>query len=138
MDIYKIKPDKLFIAALAVWIILWANFLMRDLFRGGSLRDYKRLMRKNSEERRRYTYGERFYDFLNFAKDKIPPGSTYKFAGPGTLLQGERSLMYRRGVYYLYPLIEEAAPDYYLLFYREDPARTGILETKTGHFRAVR
>lgn len=92
-----------------IWAVAWCNFLMRDLFKKGRLRDYGILIKRNAEEKRSYTYGDDFYGFLKHAKSAIPPGASFGFTGPK-----EYSLERRRAVYYLYPLLESPGPDYIL------------------------
>lgn len=92
-----------------IWFLVWINFVFRDLFGHGHLRDYIELIKRDAEGRRAYTYGDNLYEFLKFTKDTMPPGRTYKFTGIKPL-----SLAHRRAVYYLYPLLEKDNPDYML------------------------
>ena len=98
-------------AVFAIWIILWVNFILRDLFRKKYFYEYRTLLKRNQEGRRSHVYGDDFYSFLKFSKKKLPEGSTYRFIGVKDL-----SLAYRRAVYYLYPLIESDNPDYILVY----------------------
>jgi len=108
--INKIK-QLLPIAILIAWVILWVNFTARDLFKRGLLNDYKVLILKNSEGKTSYTYGSDFFDLLKLAKENIPGDSTYKFIGIK-----EFSLESRRGIYYMYPLLQSKSPDYAIVY----------------------
>jgi hypothetical protein len=100
------KPLKIIII---IWLVLWINFLARDLFVHGYLRDYSELLNRDAEGKRAYTYGDDLYKFLKFAKSAIPLNNSYKLIGLENL-----SLAHRRAIYYLYPLIEKDKPDYVL------------------------
>ncbi len=105
-----------FTALLAVWIALWVNFIFRDLFRKGRLHDYIEAYKRNAEGKYSYVYGDRFFEFLEFSKKSMPPGSTYTFEGVEDL-----SIDHRRGVYYLYPNVyDKNDPDYILIFTADD------------------
>jgi len=127
MDFAKVR-SRLILGIFLIWIVLWVNFILRDLLKKGDLRDYLALVKKSGDRKRAYVYGENFYDFLIFAKKHIPPGKSYKLEGPGNL-----SLMARRAVYYLYPLVESDKPDYILVF-DEEKGQFGILNPKTRRF----
>jgi len=131
MDFTKVR-SRLVLGIFVIWITLWVNFTLRDLFKKGDLRDYSALVKKSGDRKRAYVYGENFYDFLTFAKKHIPPGKSYRFEGPGDL-----SLMARRAVYYLYPMVESENPDYILVF-NDGKGRSGILKTGTGRFQKFR
>jgi len=103
-----------------VWFVLWANFIVRDLFVKGYMKDYLILAKRNIEGKRSYTYGDKFYTFLKFAKDKLPLHSTYRFEGVEDL-----SLAYRRGVYYMYPSLENENPAYILVYEKPGYRRNG-------------
>ena len=92
-----------------VWLALWVNFIARDLFVRGYVKDYVNLAAKDAEGQRAYTYGKQFYEFLKLAKNDIPQNKSFKFTGIDAF-----SLAHRRAVYYLYPLLEKDNPDYIL------------------------
>jgi hypothetical protein len=108
-----INKIKLFlpIILLIVWIIFWINFNMRDLFKRGLIKDYRALISKNYEGKISYTYGDDFFELLKFVKKNMPKNSTYKFIGIE-----EGSLESRRGIYYLYPLLQSKTPDYIIVY----------------------
>ena len=124
MDVRKIKyvPVIIFCA----WIALWINFVARDLVKKGDWHDYLMLLGKNAEYKRSYTYGDDFYAFLRFAKYLIPPEAKYEFVGLANPFGGDPILDYRRGVYYLYPLLESNDPDYVLVYKLPDYERKGF------------
>lgn len=99
------------IIILIIWVVFWINFTARDLFKKGLLKDYKILISKSYEGKVSYTYGDDFFDLLKFSKGNIPNASTYKFIGIE-----EGSLESRRGIYYLYPLIQSKTPDYIIAY----------------------
>jgi len=102
---------KIIIAILALWVFLWINFTVRDLHRKKYFNDYKELIKRSAQEKRAYTYGEHFYEFLKFSESNIPRDSTYDFIGVEN-----RSLAWRRGIYYLYPRIRKDNPDFLLIY----------------------
>lgn len=104
----------------AIWIVLWINFILRDLFRKGYFYDYKTLIKRDEEGRRSYVYGDYFYSFLKFVKEKLPQGATYKFMD-----EKDYSLDYRRTVYHLYPLLQSDNPDYILAYNLPDYQKSG-------------
>ena len=131
MDIPEMNK-KIFHILIAVWIILWINFIARDLFKSGDLRDYKALAAKDAEGKRAYTYGEQFYKFLKFVKQEIPEGESYKLVGVKNL-----SLAHRRAVYFLYPALEKVNPGY-VAYYNDRQRGTGLLNVSTGRFYAMK
>lgn len=130
MDIPEMNK-KIFYILLTVWIILWINFIARDLFKRGDLRDYRALIEKDAEGKRAYTYGEQFYKFLKFVKQEIPEGESYKLVGVKNL-----SLAHRRAVYFLYPALEKENPGY-VAYYKDRQRGTGILIMRTGRFHGI-
>ena len=115
----------------AIWIILWINFIARDLFKRGDLRDYGALVKRNDEGKHAYTYGEQFYRFLKFVKREIPENESYKPVGVENL-----SLAHRRAVYFLYPALEKENPDY-VAYYDDQKRGTGLLGVRTGRFYGI-
>ena len=118
MDAVKVRKN-IFRIILIIWVILWVNFIARDLFRKGYIRDYRALIKRDAEGKRSYTYGDRFYEFLKFAKSTIQGKSDYEFVGVD-----DGSLASRRGIYYLYPCLKKEGPEYLLVYnvpgYRRD------------------
>ena len=107
------KINKIIIirAVFAIWIILWVNFILRDLFRKGYFCDYMALIKRDTEGKTSYVYGDYLYPLLKFSKQKLPVGSTYRFID-----DEEYSINYRRAAYYLYPLLQSDKPDYILVY----------------------
>ena len=91
---------KIFIVFLTAWVILWVNFILRDLVKHGKFGEYIELMTRRTEDKRAYVYGEKFYTFLNFCKENVKAGATFSLVGVEKL-----SLTHRRAAYYLYPLL---------------------------------
>ncbi len=95
----------------AVWVALWAWFIIRELFVKDNIDSYRALLKRPLEGKRSYVTGDRLYEFLTFARSVIPDGATYKFAGIE-----EGSIERIRAAYYLYPRIESAAADYIIVY----------------------
>ncbi len=107
----KINKTIITRAVFAIWIILWVNFILRDLFKKGYFYDYMALIKRDTEGKRSYVYGDYLYPLLKFSKQKLPGGSTYRF------IDDEKySINYRRAVYYLHPLLQSDKPDYILVY----------------------
>ena len=120
-------------AVFAIWIILWINFILRDVFRKRYFYDYKTLIKRDEEGRRSYVYGDDFYSFLKFSKKTLHENFTYGFIGIKDL-----SLAYRRAVYYLYPLIESDNPDYILVYNRAGFQKRGYeIFAKLNHKKYI-
>ena len=114
MDLRKMimfKGKTLIYLILSVWIILSVNFILRDLYKKGDLRDYEELIFASAEEKHAITYGRNFFEFLEFAKKNIPEDACYNFSGVK-----EFSLDQRRGAYYMYPAVSADYPDYILVY----------------------
>ena len=94
-----------------VWVVLWAWFVIRDLFLKANIHDYRFLFGRSLEGKHSYVTGDRLYEFLTFSAAQLPPGSSYSFVG----LEPE-SIENRRAVYYLYPNLEKEDPDYILVY----------------------
>lgn len=107
----KINKTIIVRAVFAIWIILWVNFILRDLFGKGYFCDYMALIKRDTEGKTSYVYGDYLYPLLKFSKQKLPVGSTYKFID-----DEEYSINYRRAVYYLYPLLQSDKPNYILVY----------------------
>ncbi len=103
--------NNIFKIAVGVWVILWAWFLIRELFVKDNIDTYGALLQRSLEGKRSYVTGDRLYEFLTFCGNKMPEGSSYKIAG---LEDG--SLDKRRAAYYLYPDLEGNDPAYILVY----------------------
>jgi len=108
----KIKIARLILyIIITVWLSLWINFILRDLFKGHALKEYMILVKQDDEGRRSYTFGDDFYQFLKYAKEKIPQACTYSLVGVEQL-----EIDHRRAVYYLYPLLPSNDAEYILVY----------------------
>ncbi len=110
----------MFAVIFAVWIALWASFIMRELFRKGYFHDYKALLSRGLEGKQSYVTGDRFYEFLTFCNANLPKGATFNFVGVE-----EGSIDIRRAVYYLYPRLENADPEFILVYDASDARKAG-------------
>lgn len=107
-------------AALAVWIVLWAIFLIRPLFVKNLLKEYSILLRLSSEGKRAYVAGPKLYELIKFSRPFLKPNTTYRLVGVDEL-----SLEHRRVRYYLYPNIEDKNADFILVYDIKDFKETG-------------
>ena len=98
-----------------LWVVLWINFMARDLSKKGDLEDYRALMSRNVAGKRAYAYDERLFQFFDFCKNATPASVTYDFIGIK-----EFSLDWRRGIYYLYPRTRGEDPKFLFVFDRPD------------------
>ena len=105
---------------LAAWVILWAIFLVRPLFKKDIVRDYSNLSRLSTEGRRAYVTGPRLYEFIGVCDQSMPKPSSYEVIGIE-----KDSLEHRRLRYYLYPNIEKEEPDFILVYGIKNYAREG-------------
>lgn len=96
---------------LIAWVILWVNFMTRDLLRKGDFNDYKILIARDAPGKKSYTYGDSLFEFLRFSEKALPKNTDYKLVGIE-----EFSLSQRRAVYHLYPCIETKSPRFLLVF----------------------
>ena len=112
------NKKNIFIIVLSVWLILWVNFMLRDLFVHGEMSDYENLIGKSEEGKRAYVYGEYLYGLLVFAKGRIPENGSYAFIGVEPY-----TIEYERSVYYLYPLLESKDPEYLIVCNRAQYAK---------------
>lgn len=86
---------------------LWLAFFARELFVKKNIDDYRALLTKNLEGKHAYVTGDKLYEFLVYCKSKMSENSTYKIEG---LEEGD--VESRRAVYYLYPHLRSADPDF--------------------------
>ncbi|MFC1576802.1 hypothetical protein ACFL3N_00495 [Candidatus Omnitrophota bacterium] len=110
---------RLFLYLFIAWIILWVFFTARELFIKGAFRQYSDLFFMSPEEKRSYVTGDRFYQFLVFCNERLPPLASYAWEG---IEHG--SIEQRRGAYYLYPHVEQADPEFLLVFDEKPSAMT--------------
>lgn len=128
----KIEYKKIFLAVFLVWVVLWINFMIRDLTKKKYFKAYKALLSRDSMGKRSYVYGDRLFEFLVFCEKELPEGATYNIVG---LEAG--SIDPRRSIYYLYPHFNEESAQYTLVFDRPGYTKTGYVifkELKPGSF----
>ena len=101
--------NRLFIAFLAAWVIIWVSFNAREIFAKGGLNDYRRLLSRTFEGKRSYVTGDRFYEFLVLCNERLPAGAEYELTG---VEKGSHDQ--RRAAYYLYPHMEKKDAEYLL------------------------
>jgi hypothetical protein len=94
---------------LAVWIIIWAIFLIRPIIKKDLLRDYSNLSKLSTEGKRAYVTGQKLYEFIKACDRSMPKPSSYEIVG-----MEEDSLERRRVRYYLYPNIEKKDAEFIL------------------------
>ena len=127
----KISHRHILLLLFIVWIVLWFNFLVRDMTKNKYFRDYGILLSTNAMGKASYTYGDRLFEFLKFCAKELPDGASYNLSGVD-----ESSVDFRRAIYYLYPHFknDEAlyvlvfdkpgyAPEGYKIFKELDPSR---------------
>ncbi len=118
---------------LIVWIVIWINFMARDLIKKGNLHDYRALIARDATGKKSYTYGDYLFEFLNFCKNALPKSADYNFIGIE-----EFSLRERRAVYYLYPHIKKEKASFVLVFNNPGFKRKGyVLYKKLDNFRFI-
>ena len=100
---------------LAVWIVIWAIFLVRPLFKKDLIRDYSNLSRLSTEGRAAYVTGPRLYGFIKVFNQFMPKQASYRIVGIE-----KDSLEHRRARYYLYPNVEKEDPEFILVYGTKD------------------
>ncbi|MDD5496547.1 MAG: hypothetical protein PHP46_05555 [Candidatus Omnitrophica bacterium] len=109
-----IGPDifrKLLGVCLMIWLVLWAVFFFAEN-KKGDYREFFALANKDLEGKRIYLMGQDFYEFVNFCRSTVPPGSTYEFAGMRLYAIEEV-----RAIYYLWPLRAVTSDNEYYFVY---------------------
>lgn len=110
-----------------VWVGLWLIFFARELFVKDNLRDYRALAGRDLDGKRAYVTGERLHAFLNFCKERLPKGATYRLDGIE-----DGSIEKRRAVYSLYPMLESPDPDYILVYGAMSAGHAGYSESASS------
>lgn len=105
---------------LALWIIIWAIFLIRPFFKKNLIRDYSNLSKLSAEGKRAYVTGPKLYEFIRVCNQYIPKSSSYEIIGIT-----KDSLEHRRARYYLYPNIEKEEPEFLLVYGTKNYEREG-------------
>ena len=118
----KLQYKKIFISAFVVWIVIWLNFFIRDLTKGKYLKEYKVLLSRDAIGKASYTYGDHFFEFLEFCKKTLPDNADYDLTGVD-----EASVDFRRAIYYLYPHFKKDAAQYVLVFDKPGYAKDGYM-----------
>jgi hypothetical protein len=103
--------NKIFRLILAVWVIIWVFFTMREIFIKANLRDYKVLLQRSLEGKKAYVTGDKFYQFLTFCNNKLPDGAGYMW-----VRMDKEDLDRRRASYYLYPHLEREDAEFVLIY----------------------
>ncbi len=111
---------------LAVWVFIWALFLIRPYFKKDLLKEDRILLGSSYEGKRAYAAGYKLYEFIKFCNASLAPASTYKIIG-----LDEQPLDYRRAVYYLYPHIDKESPEFLLVFNVNDFSMKGYSAYKS-------
>ena len=107
----NIRHKNLFLFIFTVWIVIWLNSFIRDLTKGGYLKDYKILLSRDAIGKASYTYGDRLFEFLRFCNNSLPDDVAYDLVGIEYV-----SLDFRHTIYYLYPHLKENKAPYILVF----------------------
>jgi hypothetical protein len=113
--------NKIFFVFIAVWAVLWAIFIARELFMKGSLRDYRQLLSRPLDGKRSYVTGDRLYDFIAFAAKEVPEGGHYKVVG-----FDRDPIDEERAAYYLYPRLKDDNGDFVLVYGRPGMSQPGF------------
>jgi hypothetical protein len=97
---------------LKLWILLWLFFLLWPNARNRDLwLEYDTLVRSDAETRRAVIYGKDFFEFLEFCKQTLPAGSTFRLVGVAY-----QDIARVRALYYLYPCLQSESPQYTLVY----------------------
>lgn len=100
---------------LILWFSLWLIFFWRKGSGPEGWLEIARLARLDFANRRKAVYGEEFYQFMDFCRRQLPPGSTFVFEGP------DNQSTYRPRAYLeLYPHMPCDRPEFIIVF--QDPA----------------
>lgn len=105
---------------LSFWIPVWIFFLVWPLRKDPTkLVSTFKLMGADAEVRQARAFGEEFYAFLRFCKDRLPAGSTFRLVGIDYA-----SIDKVRAFYFLYPSLVAEQAQFILVYksqdYRED------------------
>jgi hypothetical protein len=105
---------------LAAWVILWAIFLIRPIFKKDLIRDYSNLSKLSTEGKRVYVTGSKLHEFIRVCNQSMPRSASYEIVGIE-----KNSLEHRRVRYYLYPNIEKEEPEFILVYGTKNYGREG-------------
>ncbi len=97
-----------------IWLFLWVLFLIRPYVKNDLYREYKVLFSRSLDGKRAYVTGDSLYEFILFCKEAVPLPSSYRIIGLEKQPHAER-----RVIYYLYPHIESATPEYIFVYDQE-------------------
>jgi hypothetical protein len=122
------KPLRIILSLwIPVWIFYWIWPVVKKPER---LRTTVALLREDADGRRAIAFGENFYRFLQFCKQKLPAHSAFRLVGVD-----DASIDRVRAIYYLYPCVASSSPEYILVYenatYREENADLHALLTPT-------
>jgi len=113
----------IYLLVVFLWLILWVVFLIKQNKRGEYIQ-LKFLYTHNDAERKRFIMGQDLYDFVDYCKEQIPAGKTYKFVG----IEG---LDMVRARYMLWPAIMDPFDPEFVLLYKSNevvPGGYGVLK----------
>jgi hypothetical protein len=97
------------------WVLVWAFFLVWPLGKDPArLAQALSLVGASAERRQSIVFGEEFYEFLHFCKDRLPADSTFRLAGIDYA-----SIDKVRAFYVLYPRLVAAEHAQFILVYRK-------------------
>ncbi len=117
-NIYK----KIFFIFLVAWVVIWLNFLIRDLTKGKQLKEYKILLSQDAIGKKSWTYGDRLFELLRLAEKSLPEDASYALSGVD-----DTSVDYRRAIYYLCPRLKTDNASYVLVFDRPGYKQDGYI-----------
>lgn len=102
-----------------MWLFYWIWPVAKNPAR---LRTTLALLQGSVEDRRAVAYGSDLHQFLQFCKEKLPPGSTFRLVGID-----DASIEKVRAFYFLFPCLVSKQAEYILVYnnptYREGDAR---------------
>lgn len=107
----KLKKQYIIFSIVILWVILWINFIARDLFKKKYFIHYKTLFFSSPRGKVAYTYGKDFFELLEYTKQNISETETYGFQGVPKF-----SIEMRRAVYYMFPSLQSSNPDYIMVY----------------------
>lgn len=95
-----------------IWILLWINYLARDLFKHGYFKEYIALAKSNAEGKYEIAYGRDLYQFIRFVREHTRDSADYELIGLDPL-----SLDARIATYSFYPRLPNNADTEYILVF---------------------
>lgn len=105
---------------LAVWVSIWALFIIRPYLKKDLLTTYREMMPLSLADKHAYVMGRDLYDFLKACEASVPSGSTYIIAG-----LDKDPIYAERAAYLLYPNTVSNHPEFIFVYNIADYARPG-------------